>query len=368
MTAFSEQRARYIEQRAVRRQRRFMKKRFMDRALSVMRSALFLLGLLLAVSFRAEAQQPKRVPRIGILSPGSGSADMDAFRQGLRELGYVEGQNITLEYRWAEGNEDRLPVLAAELLHMNVDLIVATTPRGARAAQRLTSSTPIVTPVIPTAVGSGLVDSLYRPGGNVTGLSFMSPELGGKRLELLKEVVPKISRVAVLANVGNVDRERSDRHEGRGVDNPDINEIASVARSLSVQLQIVNVKTPDEIENAFSSILRVKAHALTVLTQGMFVLNRKRIVELAAKCRLPAIYHRNDFVKAGGLMSYGPNHADLYRRAAYYVDKILKGAKPGDLPVEQPTKFEFVINLKAAKEIGVTIPPDLLMWANKVIK
>jgi putative tryptophan/tyrosine transport system substrate-binding protein len=316
---------------------------------------LVLGAVILTVSFPAGAQEPKKVPRIGILSPGSGSRDIDAFRQGLRELGYVEGQNIVLEYRWAAGNEDRLPTLAAELLHMNVDLIVATTPRGAHAAQRLTSTTPIVTPAIPTA-GAGLVDRLYRPGGNVTGLSFMSPDLGGKRLELLKEIVPKISRVAVLANVGNVDRETS------------IKEIAAVARSLSVQLQILNVKKPDEIESAFASMVRGKVDALIVLTQGIFTRNRTRIVELAAKYTVPAIYHRNDFVKAGGLMSYGPDHADLYRRAAIYVDKILKGAKPADLPVEQPTKFELVINLRTAKNLGVMIPSKVLMWADKVIK
>jgi putative ABC transport system substrate-binding protein len=327
-------------------------------ALSAMHFALCLFGvMLLAVSFPAEARQPgSKIPRVGILSPGSGSADIDAFRQGLRELGYVEGQNIAFEYRLAEGNEDRLPALAAELFHMNVDLIVATSPRGARAAQRLTSTTPIVTPVIGSAVGSGLVDSLSRPGGNVTGLSFMSSALGSKRLELLRETIRKMSRVAVLANVDNVDRDTS------------IGSIASAARSLSVQLQILNVKKPDEVENAFASMVRGNVDALVVLTQAMFVLNRTRIVEMAAKSRLPAIYHRNEFVEAGGLMSYGPNHADLYRRAAHYVDKILKGAKPADLPVEQPTKFEFVINLKAAKGIGVTIPADVLMWADKVIK
>jgi putative tryptophan/tyrosine transport system substrate-binding protein len=324
--------------------------------LSAMHSALCFLGaMLLTVSFPADAQEPKKVPRIGILSPGSGGGpDLEAFKRKLRELGYVEGENITFEYRWAEGNEDRLPALAAELLRMNVDIIVAAGPRAARAAQRLTKPTPIVVTVIP---GPGrLVESLGQPGGNITGLSYMSAELGEKRLELLKEVVPGISRVAVLVNVGNVDRETS------------IRAIESKARSLSVQLQIVNVKTPDEIPNAFSLMLRVKAHALTVLTQAMFVQNRARIVELAAKCRLPAIYHRNEFVKAGGLMSYGPDHVDLNRRAATYVDKILKGAKPTDLPVEQPTKFEFAINLKAAKEIGVTIPPDVLMWADRVIK
>jgi ABC-type uncharacterized transport system substrate-binding protein len=332
-------------------------------ALSAVHSTLCLLGaMLLTVSFPAEAQQPKKVPTIGILSSGSGDPvdlarrQTDAFQQGLHELGWRDGKNIVLEYRWANENEDRLFELVAELVRINVDIILATTPRAANAVKKLTKTIPIVATVIPGAGEYGLVDSLHRPGGNVTGLSFMSAELGEKRLELLKEVIPGVSRVVVLANVGNVDRETS------------IRAIESKARSLSVQLQILNVKTPDEIPNAFSSMLRVKAHALTVLTQAMFVQNRTRIVELAAKCRLPAIYHRNEFVEAGGLMSYGPDHIDLNRRAAIYVDKILKGAKPADLPVEQPTKFEFVINLKAAKEIGVTIPPDVLMWANKVIK
>jgi len=311
--------------------------------------------MLLAVSFLAEAQQPKKVPKIGILSPGSGSADIEAFRQALRNLGWADGETIILEHRWAEGNDDRLPVLAAELLRINVDLIVATNPRAAHAAQRLTSTTPVVTPVIPGPVELGLVDSLNRPGRNVTGLSFMRPELSGKRLELLKEVIPGLSRVAVLSSVPNINQRP-------------IKEIEPVAQALGVQLQILNVKTPDEIPIAFSSMLRVKAHALTVLTQGMLARNRTRIVELAAKSRLPAIYNRKEFVKAGGLMSYGPDHTDLHRRAAIYVDKILKGAKPSDLPVEQPTKFEFVINLKTARELGLTISPDVLMWADRVIK
>jgi putative ABC transport system substrate-binding protein len=204
--------------------------------------------------------------------------------------------------------------------------------------------------------GEGFVKSLGQPRGNVTGLSFMSPELGGKRLELLKEIIPKISRVAVLANVDNVDRDKS------------IKEIESVARSLRVQLQILNVKKPEEIDNAFSAMARGKVGALTVLTQAMFVLNRTKIIELAAKSRLPAIYHRNEFVEAGGLMSYGPDHADLYRRAAIYVDKNLKGAKPTDLPVEQPTKFELAVNLKTAKTLGLTIPSKVLIWADRVIE
>ena len=240
-------------------------------------------------------------------------------------------------------------MLAAELVRINVDIILVTTPQAANAAKELTKTIPII--VTAMNVGTGLVNSLGQPGGNVTGLSFMGPQLAGRRLELLKEVIPGISRVAVLDSTPNGHRR-----------------LEAVARSLSVQLQIVTVKKPEEIENAFSSMVKGKAEAVTVGTQAMFVLNRTTIVEMAAKSRLPAIYHRNDFVKAGGLMSYGPDHADLYRRAAIYVDKILKGAKPSDLPVEQPTKFELVINLNAAKEIGVTIPPEVLMWADKVIK
>jgi putative ABC transport system substrate-binding protein len=323
-------------------------------ALSAMHSALCFVGaMLLACSFPAQAQQPKKIPRIGILSLGKGNPTIDAFRQGLHELGWVDGENIALEYRWAEGNEDLLPILAAELIRINVDIILATTPRAANAAHKLTKSIPIVLTVIAAPGQYGLVKSLGHPGGNVTGLSFMGPQLGGRRLELLKEIIPRISRIALI---GNVDGEGS------------IKGIESVARSLSVQLQVLNAKKPEEFENAFSSMVGGKAQAVLVGSQAMFVLNRAKIVELAAKCRLPAIYHRKEFVEAGGLMSYGPDHTDLYRRAATYVDKILRGAKPADLPVEQPTKFEFVINLRTAKEIGVTIPPDVLMWANRVIK
>jgi putative tryptophan/tyrosine transport system substrate-binding protein len=308
-----------------------------------------------ATTYSSDGQQPKKVPRIGILYLGSGNPPIDAFRQKLRELGYVEGQNIAFEYRGADGNDERFPTLVAELLRMNADIIVTNSNRGARAAQQLTKTTPIVTTAIPGPVGSGLVDSLHRPGRNVTGLSFMRPELGGKRLELLKEVIPGLSRVAVLSNVANVEERQ-------------IKEIEPAARSLNVQLQILNVKKTEEIENAFSSMVRGNVGAITVLTQTMFVLNRTRIVELAAKNRLPVMYPQRRFVEAGGLMSYGPDHADLYRRAAIYVDKILKGAKPADLPVEQPTKFELVINLKTAKELNLKIPPDVLMWADQVIK
>jgi putative tryptophan/tyrosine transport system substrate-binding protein len=315
--------------------------------------------IVLAVSFPAAAQQQKKVPRIGILSFGSGNTlglarrGTDAFQQGLHELGWVDGKNIAFEYRWANESEDRLFELAAELVRINVDIILVTTPRAANAAKKLTKNIPIVVTVIPGPGQYGLVQSLSQPGGNVTGLSFMALELAGRRLELLKEVIPAISRVALLRNF---DEEGS------------IKEIKAVARSLRVQLQLLDVKKPEEIANAFSAAVRGKAEAVTLGSHAMFVLNRTRIVELAAKSRLPAIYNRSEFVEAGGLMSYGPDHVDLYRRAAIYVGKILKGAKPSDLPVEQPTKFEFVINLNAAKEIGVTMPPDVLMWANKVIK
>jgi ABC-type uncharacterized transport system substrate-binding protein len=333
-------------------QKRLMRKKFIDRALSAMHSALCLLGaMILTGSFPAEAQQLMKVPRIGILSLGRGNPTIDAFRQGLHELGWVDGKNIALEYRWAEENEDRFPVLAAELVRINVDIILTTTPQAANAAKTLTKTIPIVVTVIPGPGEYRLVDSLHRPGGNVTGLSFMGPQLAGRRLELLKEVIPGISRVAVLDSTPNGHRR-----------------LEAVARSLSVQLQIVTVKKPEEIENAFSSMVKGKAEAVTVGTQAMFVLNRTTIVEMAAKSRLPAIYHRNDFVKAGGLMSYGPDHTDLYRRAAIYVDKILKGAKPSDLPVEQPTKFELVINLKTARKLDLNISPEVLMWADKVIK
>jgi putative ABC transport system substrate-binding protein len=308
-----------------------------------------------------ERQRPAKIPRIGVLSPGSGGgAPLEAFRQKLRELGHVEGENIALEYRWAQGNENRLSALAAELLRMNVDIIVATSVLGARAAKQLTGTIPIVATGMADPVGMRLVKSLGQPGGNLTGLSSMGPELGGKRLELLKEITPRISRVAVLAHLGNVDPARA----------TPIKEIEAVAGSLSVQLQILNVKTSDEIENAFSSMARGKVGALTVLTQSIFQWrwNRARIVDLAAKSRLPTIYPRSEYVEAGGLISYGHDRLADHRRAAYFVDKILKGAKPADLPVEQPTKFELVINLKTAKALDVTIPPKVLMWADRVIK
>jgi putative tryptophan/tyrosine transport system substrate-binding protein len=296
-----------------------------------------------ATSYPSDVRRTAKIPRIGILSAGSGNPAIDAFREGLLDFGWVEGQTIAIEYRWADGNEEGLPALAAQLVDAGVDIIVSTNPRATGAARQLTENIPI----IETFVGPGLVN-LNRPGRNVTGVSSMPRELGGKRLELLKEIIPRISRVSVLANVANVDRE------------PSIKEIDAVARSLGVQLQILNVKKPEEIKNAFTAMARGRVSALTVLTQGMFVLNRAGVVELAAKSRLPAMYPDSRFADAGGLMSYGTNNAERYRRAAYFVDRILKGAKPADLPVEQPTKFELVINLRTAKQLGLTIPPKVL--------
>jgi putative tryptophan/tyrosine transport system substrate-binding protein len=314
---------------------------------------ILIITLLALTEGFAAAQQPKKIPRIGILSPGGRSPAIDAFLKGLRELGWVEGQNITIEYRWADGNEDRLPALAAQLVHANVDIIVSTSPRGTRAVRQLTKNIPIVE----TFVGRKRAE-LAHPRSDVTGVSSMPRELGGKRLELLKEIIPKISRVAVLSNIIG----------SNAAQDPSIKDIDAVARSLGVQIQTLNVTKPEEIENAFASMVRGKAGALSVHTQAMFVLNRARIIKLAAKSRLPAMYPDSRFTDAGGLMSYGPNNAELYRRAAYFVDRILKGAKPADLPVEQPTKFELVVNLKTAKQIGLTIPSRVLMWADKVIE
>ena len=319
---------------------------------------------ILAAPCLTYAQQPlKKIPRIGFLTvgrvnPGTGLTALTdkttgaVFREGLHDLGWVEGKSIVIEYRSAHGNEDRLPVLAAELLRTNVDIIVATNSRVTRAVRQLTENIPIVN----TFIGPrDTLINLAHPTRNVTGLYFMSPRLGGKRLELLKEIIPRISRVAVLANVDTVDRD------------PSIKEINIVARSLRVQLQMLNVKKPEEIENAFASVIRGKSGALTVQTQGMFVLYRGRIIELAAKNRLPVMYPDSRFTNSGGLMSYGANNAEMYRRAAYFVDRILKDAKVADLPVEQPTKFELVVNLKTAKQLGLTIPPKVLTWVDRVI-
>jgi putative tryptophan/tyrosine transport system substrate-binding protein len=313
-----------------------------------------------AQALTAEAQQPTgNVKRIGYMGTGSVSSDrnrIDAFRQGLRDLSYVEGKNIVIEYRYAEGKPDRLPGLAAELVRLKADVIVVSGGTSARAAKNATEMVPIVMANVSDPIGIGLVGSLARPGGNITGLTTQAPELGGKRLELLKEIVPKLSRVAAVGNPDTL----SYREQ--------MKEIEIAARAMSLQVQPVEVKGPSDFENAFTAIKKGREGALITLAAPTMVFLRDRLVELAAKTGLPAAYPDSEFVESGGLMSYGATYADLYRRAAIYVDKILKGAKPADLPVEQPKKFEFIVNLKAAKQIGLTIPPNVLARADKVIK
>jgi putative tryptophan/tyrosine transport system substrate-binding protein len=301
-----------------------------------------LCALLLALSVPVMAQRPKKVPRIGLLMPFSASSDSnrrDAFLQGLRDLGYVEGKNIAIEYRYTEGELDRLPDLAAELVRLNVDVIVTAAISSVRAAKKATATIPIVFASVGDAVDSGLVSSLARPGGNATGLTFLAPELDGKRLELLKEAFPKVTRVAFLWRVPAT---RADV----------LNEAETVAKSLGLRLQSVGVRGPDDFESAFKAAKSGGAEALIVISNPLSNTYRARIVDLAAKNRLPAIYPSTDFVEAGGLMSYGADILDNWRRAATYVDKILKGAKPADLPVEQPKKFELVINLKGQSRSG----------------
>ena len=308
---------------------------------------------------RAEAQQPKKVPRIGFLnatSPSAVSARIEAFQQGLRELGYVEGKNIVIEYRYAEGKPDRLPALAAELVRLQVDVIVTAGATDTRAAKQATATIPIVMAQDNDPVGSGFVASLARPGGNITGLANVSPEVSGKRLELLKESVSKLSRVAVLGNATNPGNAQA------------LRETEDAARALGLKLQYLEVQSPDGLETALKAAAKERSQALITLQNPVASTHRTRLVELVAKSRLPAMYFNKGFVESGGLMSYGVNVDDLNRRAATYVDKILKGRKPADLPVEQPTKFEFVINLKAAKQIGLTIPPNVLARADRVIK
>jgi putative ABC transport system substrate-binding protein len=320
-----------------------------------------LAGGLLAAPLAAEAQPAPRNARIGYLATNLATTPhlQDAFRQGLRDLGYVEGRNLVIEYRSAEGKSDRLAVLAAELVALNIDVIVAPGTPQALAAKQATRTLPIVFATAADPVGSGLVTSLARPGGNVTGLSILAPALVGKRLELLTQALPGVSRVAVLWQPGG--------HDER-TDNDILKEAGVAARVLGVRLQFVEVRGPADFDRAFSDMTRARAGALTVLTGIMFLNERRRLVDLTAKNRLPAVYGGRDFVDAGGLLSYGPNLGDLYRRAATYVDNILKGAKPGDLPVEQPTKFELVINLKTAKALGLMIPPSLLQRADQVVE
>jgi len=306
-----------------------------------------------------EAQQPTKVPRIGYLS-GSGlsvlAARIEAFRQGLRDLGYVEGKNIIIEWRSAEEKFDRLPELAAELVRLKVDVIVSPGPGVTRPLKEATSTIPIVMAQDTDPVGSGFVASLARPGGNITGLASLAPEVGGKQLELLKEISPKISRVAVIGNSTTPGDAQA------------IRETVLTAGSFEVYLRYLDVLDPKDIGTAFRTAAKGRADALLVLGNPILNNHRKQVVELAVKHRLPATYTRPEFIEAGGLMYYGTNYNELFRRAATYVDKILKGAKPADLPVEQPKKFELIINLKAAKQIGLTISPNILARADRVIK
>jgi putative ABC transport system substrate-binding protein len=306
----------------------------------------------------AQAQQLAKLPRIGYLnavSPSTVSDRIEALRQGLRELGYVEGKNIVIETRYAEGKLDRLPALAAELVRLKVDVIVTSGPLPTRVTKEATTMIPIVMAQDPDPVGNGFVASLARPGGNITGLSTLAPDISGKQLELLKEVLPRLSRVAVVGSSTTPGNAQS------------LKETELAARALVVQLQYLDVRDPKDIETAFRAAGKGRADSVLVLTSPVINPYRKEIAELAVKNRLPAIYSTPEFVEHG-LMSYSVSFTDLYRRAATYVDKILKGAKPADLPVEQPTKFEFIINLKAAKQIGLTIPPNVLARADRVIR
>jgi putative ABC transport system substrate-binding protein len=307
----------------------------------------------------AQAQQPKKVPRIGYLgavSPSAVSARTEAFRQGLRELGYVEGKNIVIEWRSSEGKQDRLPSLVAELVRLKVDVIITAGPQSTRAAKEATVTIPIVMAQANDPLGNGFVANLARPGGNITGLSTLAPEISGKQLELLKEIVPRLSRVAVFGNSTTPGTAQA------------LREVEVAAGVFGVKLQYLDVRGPKDIETVFRAAGKGRADAVLVLTSFVFNPYRTEIADLAVKHRLPAIYSTPEFVEDGGLMTYSVSITDLFRRAATYVDKILKGAKPADLPVEQPTKFELVINLKAAKAIGLTIPPNVLARADRVIR
>ncbi len=326
--------------------------------------SLILTLALLVAPLAVEAQLAGKVYRIGYLLPfsptssGPGTPNLEAFRKRLRELGWVEGQNIVTEYRWSEGRAERFPHLAAELASLKVDVIYAPYTPAALAAKQATTMIPIVFVGGADPVGAGLVASLARPGGNVTGLSLVAgPEMVGKQVDLLKQALPKVSRMALLWNPANPGGSALAIREGE-----------AAARSLGVELQILEASTLEELESAFSVMKRERAGALVVFADPVFIRHRPRLVDLSAKNHLPAIFALRDDVEAGGLMSYGPNALDLWRRAATYVDKILKGAKPADLPVEQPTKFELVINLKTAKALGLTIPQSVLIRADEVIQ
>jgi putative tryptophan/tyrosine transport system substrate-binding protein len=326
------------------------------------RQFITLLGGAAAVAWprAVTAQQTGKMSRIGYLGSSSPSLEphyVEAFRQKLRDLGHVEGENIVIEYRWAEGQDDRLPNLATELVRLEPDIIVTTGTPGALAAMQATKTIPIIMASAGDPVGAGLVASLVRPGGNITGFTILGPELEGKRLELLKQAVPELSRVAVLWNPSN----------------PAIvsyfGTIENAGRALRISLDAVaEVRRADELDNAFFAIASARPHALVVLADRFLLAHRKRIVEFAAANRLPGMYPYREYVDAGGLMSYAPSNIELFRGAASYVDKILKGAKPGDLPVQEPTKFELIVNLKTAKAIGIDVPTSLLLRADELIE
>ena len=318
-----------------------------------------LCAMLFSLCFPAQAQQPAKIPRIGYLeavSPSIGAVRSEAFRQGLRELGYVEGKNIVTEYRYAEGKRDRLPALAAELVRLKVDVIVTAGASATRAAKKATSTIPIVMAQDSDPVGKGVVASLARPGGNITGLSTLAPEISGKQLELLKEILPKLSRVAVLGTSTRPGNAQT------------LREVELAAGAFKVEVRYLDVLDPKKIETAFGAARKERADAVLVLAGRILISHRTQVVELAVKSRLPAIYPFPVYVEAGCLMSYGVRMSDLFRRAATYFDKILKGANPGELPIEQPTRFQLVINLKTAKALGLTIPPEVLYRADIVIK
>ncbi len=313
---------------------------------------------LLAAPLAADAQPPGKVYRIGVLSPGSlgPSPPIEAFRQELRDLGYTEGRNMAIEWRFSGGRLDPLPDLAAELVRLKVDVIFAINTPAVQAAKNATGTIPIVMTRVSDPVRTGLVASLARPGGNITGLTQMSPELTGKRLELIKQALPRVSRVALLWNSANTGHTLQVRETG------------AASRQLGVRIQILGVQGPNELQSAFDAATRERAGALFVIDDLMISSHQTRILELAAKHRLPVISQFREFVEAGGLMAYGPNNDEMFRRAATYVDKILKGAKAADLPVEQPTRFELVVNLRTAKALGLTIPQSILIRADQVIQ
>ena len=328
------------------------------------RAATSTVSLVVAISLLvaplAHAQPTSKVYRIGYLGSVSATANpraLEAFRQGLRELGWVEGQNIVIEYRWAEGKADRLVDLAAELVRLKMDIIIAGPSTNTVAAKKATVTIPIIMVGVGDPVGQGLIASLARPGGNVTGLSFgVGSDVTGKELELLKEAVPKVRRVAILSNPAN---------SGSALA---VSNVKTVARALGMRLQLLAVRGPDEFDGTFGAIAKDRVEALLVVPDPMFLSQRARLADLAATSRLPAAYGYREHVEAGGLISYGPSLPDLWRRAAGYVDRIFKGAKPAELPVEQPTKFELVINLKTAKALGLMIPQSLLLRADEVME